>query len=168
MAATKRKTIRSNARKAVKKSTARMQKKPVKAVATKAPKKVKVAPKATARKAAAPAPVRIVRAPLNNIGKPFTKGQLFTELAARTGLQRKQVANFFDELETIIGAHIKKQGPGQFTLPRLIKFTIVHKPATKSRNGVNPFTGAPMVIQAKPARSVVKARVLKHLKSIVG
>jgi DNA-binding protein HU-beta len=41
---------------------------------------------------------------------------------------------------------------------------MVHKPATKSRKGTNPFTGEPMTFAAKPARNIVKIRALKKLK----
>ena len=88
-------------------------------------------------------------------------------MAGRTGLQRKEITSIFDELKSIIAAHIKKQGPGHFTLPGLIKLTVTHKPATKARKGINPFTGEEMMFKAKPARNVVKARALKQLKEMV-
>lgn len=157
MAATKRKSIRSIARKAVKKPAARMMKK--------SKGKTRKPAKMSAKKAA---PMRVIRtAPITSVNKPFTKGQLFTMLAGRTGLQRKEVSAVFDELKSIIAAHVKKQGPGQFTLPGLVKLTVIHKPATKARKGINPFTGEEMMFKAKPARNVVKARTLKQLKSMV-
>lgn len=152
MAAKKRKTIRSTARKAVKKSTARKPK-------TKARK-------ATRTKAKKPQ-MKLVRSSLGNVDKAFTKGQLFGVLAGNTGLQRKDISVLFDELVTVIGAHLKKQGPGQFTLPGLVKMTVVHKPATKARKGTNPFTGEEMMFKAKPARNIVKVRALKALKGMV-
>lgn len=159
MAATKRKSIRSTARKAVKKPAARVKKSTSKAKTTR--KAVKIATKKAA-------PVRAIRtAPITSVSKPFTKGQLFTMLAGRTGLQRKEVSAVFDELKSIIAAHVKKQGPGMFTLPGLVKLTVTHKPATKARKGINPFTGEEMMFKAKPARNVVKARALKQLKSMV-
>jgi hypothetical protein len=44
---------------------------------------------------------------------------------------------------------------------------VQHKPATKARKGINPFTGQEQMFQAKPARSVVKVRPLKNLKDMV-
>lgn len=159
MAATKRKSIRSIARKAVKKPAAKMKK------STTRGKTTKQTTKSTTKKTA---PLRVIRtAPITSVSKPFTKGQLFTMLAGRTGLQRKEVSAVFDELKSIIAAHVKKQGPGQFTLPGLVKLTVTHKPATKARKGTNPFTGEEMMFKAKPARNVVKARALKQLKSMV-
>jgi nucleoid DNA-binding protein len=159
MAAIKRKTIRSTARKAAKKSPARMLKKS--STKSKGRKQPKLSSKSSST-------LRVIRtAPITSVGKPFTKGQLFTTLAGRTGLQRKEITAIFDELRTIIAAHVKKQGPGQFTLPGLVKLTVIHKPATKARKGVNPFTGEEMMFKAKPARNVVKARALKQLKTMV-
>jgi len=157
MAAKKRKTVRPAAKKAVKKTTARA-KKPV---AVKA--KGRKASKVTAKKAGKGSrPVS-----LSNVDKAFTKGQLFTILAGSTGLQKREVSTLFDELGTVIGAHLKKQGPGQFTLPGLVKISIKHKPASKARKGINPFTGEEMMFKAKPARNVVKVRPLQKLKAMV-
>lgn len=157
MAATKRKS-RPSARKAVKKFAARLKKSPAKAKSRKSA--------GTSSKKSAP--MRVVRtAPITSVNKPYTKGQLFTMLAGRTGLQRKEISAIFEELKSIIAAHVKKQGPGIFTLPGLVKLTVTHKPATKARKGINPFTGEEMMFKAKPARNVVKARALKQLKSMV-
>ena len=41
------------------------------------------------------------------------------------------------------------------------------KPATKAREGVNPFTGEKMMFKAKPASRKVRALPLKSLKSMV-
>jgi len=159
MAAKKRKPVRTTARKAVKKTAVKASKKPA-VKATKARKATKASTKkvqgGTTRSA-----------PITSVDKAFTKGQLFSMLAGRTGLQRKEVIALFDELRAVIQAHVKKQGPGQFTLPGLVKLTVNHKPATKARKGTNPFTGEEMMFKAKPARNVVKARALKQLKEMV-
>ena len=47
------------------------------------------------------------------------------------------------------------------------KVTVVRKPATKARKGINPFTKEEVMFKAKPARNVVKVRPLKNLKAIV-
>lgn len=155
MAAKKRKSVRST-RKAVKKTTAR--KKPAKMKGRKA---VRVSIKSVKRER------EVSLGPVTSVSKAYTKGQLYTTLAGRTGLQRKEINALFDELKNIIQAHVKKQGPGQFTIPGLVKLTVTHKPATKARKGINPFTGEEMMFKAKPARNVVKARALKQLKAMV-
>ena len=99
-------------------------------------------------------------------GKVRTKGDIFTNLADNTGLSRKQVSTVFDALNAMMKQDLKA-GPQIFTLPGLAKFTVVHKPATKARKGINPFTGQETIFKAKPARNVVKARPLKGLKDMV-
>lgn len=158
--AAKRKSSRATKKVVKKSSTSRMAKKaPIKA---KAKKSLKMS-----SKKAAPASKATRIPPVTSVNKAYTKGQLYTILAGRTGIARKEISGLFDELKTIIGAHVKKQGPGHFTLPGLVKLTIVHKPATKARKGINPFTGEEMMFKAKPARNVVKARALKQLKEMV-
>ena len=78
------------------------------------------------------------------------------------------VAAVFDALGSEIQKAIgKRGGPGQFSLPGLCKITIVRKPATKARKGINPFTGQETTFKAKPARTVIKIRPLKKMKDMV-
>ena len=41
---------------------------------------------------------------------------------------------------------------------------MIKKPATKAREGINPFTKEPTIFKAKPARKVIKARPVKAAK----
>ena len=120
--------------------------------------KKKTKKKATKKKAAAPK--------IKSIKDPLTKTQLFTEIAERTDMKKKDVAVIFDELASIINGHVKRNAAGVFTLPGLLKIKVVRKPATKARKGINPFTGEPTVFKAKPARNVVKVLPLKALKEM--
>ena len=43
---------------------------------------------------------------------------------------------------------------GTFLLPGFAKFVVIKKPATKERQGINPFTKEPTVFKAKPARKI--------------
>ncbi len=99
--------------------------------------------------------------------KAATKSETYKRLADKTGLSRKQVAELFDELGNFIKEQMGKKGPGIFTVPGLLKIKRVHKPATGERMGRNPATGEPMMIKAKPARTVVRALALKNLKEMV-
>jgi DNA-binding protein HU-beta len=45
--------------------------------------------------------------------------------------------------------------------------SVVNKPATETRSGVNPFTKEPMEFAAKPASKSVKASPLKVAKDAV-
>ncbi len=101
------------------------------------------------------------------VKEPMTKSTIMSELAGNSGLTRKQVSLVLDEMATLIERHIKKRGPGQFTLPGLMKIEVKRKPATKARKGINPFTGEETIFKAKPARNVVKVRPLKKLKDMV-
>lgn len=123
----------------------------------------KAAPKAAApvkkgaKAAPAPAPPR----------KAATKAEIYTRLADRTGLAKKDVASVFDAMGEEIAKELGKKGPGLFVIPGLLKLKLVQKDATPEKQGINPFTKEPMTVKAKPARSVVKAVPLKALKDLV-
>lgn len=99
--------------------------------------------------------------------KPMTKSDILNAMSEKTDLSRKQVSGFFDELSGLIRQNIGKKGPGVFTIPGLAKIKVVHKPATKARKGISPFTGEEMIFKAKPARRVVKVQPLKAVKEMV-
>ena|ERR1035437_918630 len=56
---------------------------------------------------------------------------------------------------------------GEFVIPGFAKMSVVNKPATEARSGVNPFTKEPMEFAAKPASKSVKASPLKVAKDAV-
>lgn len=99
--------------------------------------------------------------------KPMAKSAVFASLAEATGMTKKQVASVCEAMHALVQKELSKKGPGVFQLPGLAKITLVHKPATKARPGINPFTKEPTMIKAKPARNVVKIRALKALKDMV-
>lgn len=97
----------------------------------------------------------------------YNKSQLVSEIADSTELSKKQISAVFEELGCVMHRHLKKGGAGEFTIPGLMKCVVKHKPATKARKGVNPFTGEMITFKAKPARNIVKVRALKRLKGMV-
>lgn len=99
--------------------------------------------------------------------KPPTKAQLMSKIADDTGLTRKDVEAVFESLQGEIKRNVGRRGPGVFNVPGLMKIKTVKKPATKSRKGINPFTGEEITIKAKPARKAVKVQPLKGLKEMV-
>ena len=99
--------------------------------------------------------------------KPFTKSEILTSIAENTELSRKQVASVFDAMAGLIDKSVGKKGPGMFVVPGLMKITVIQKPATKARKGINPFTKQEQMFKAKPARKVIKVRPLKALKDMV-
>lgn len=98
--------------------------------------------------------------------KAATKSEILTTIATATELSRKQVSSVFDALADLIGKNVGKKGPGIFAVPGLMKITVVNKPATKARKGINPFTKEEVMFKAKPARRVIKVRPLKALKDM--
>ena len=123
----------------------------------------KAAPKAADK--ATPAPSKAD--PAASKLKAATKSEIYTELAEKSGLAKKDVSNLFDGLSELIAKALGKKGPGQFVIPGLLKLKVVRKPATKAKQGINPFTKEPLTIKAKPARNVVKAIPMKSLKELV-
>jgi nucleoid DNA-binding protein len=99
--------------------------------------------------------------------KSMSKGGLIQAVleAVGDGLSKKQVKSVLESLATIGHAELKKAG--QFTLPGFAKFRVVKKPATKAREGINPFTKQPQKFAAKPASKSVRARPIKAIKDAV-
>ena len=98
--------------------------------------------------------------------KPASKTEVITKIAESADLSRKQVKAVFDALSEQIESAVGKKGPGVFTVPGLMKITVITKPATKARKGINPFTKEEVMFKAKPARKVVKVRPMKALKDM--
>jgi nucleoid DNA-binding protein len=99
--------------------------------------------------------------------KVRTKGSIYKDIAAITGLTRKQVVGVFDCLTDMMKADLGKKGCGTFNLLGLAKMRTVIKPATKARKGKNPFTGEEITIKAKPASRKVRVRAMKGLNDAV-
>ena len=134
-----------------------MAKKTMKKVAPKATKKSNM--KVRRSKSQCGGPIKV--------DKPFNKSQIIDVITCRSCVSKKDVGKIMATLFEIIAAHLKKRGGfGEFTLPSIVKFKVVSKPATKARQGINPFTGEKMTFAAKPARNLVKVRALKKIKDI--
>ena len=115
----------------------------------------KAAPaKKTAAKAAAPKPIK----------EALSKSGLVAHLAEATGVAAKDVRSVLASLEHAVAASVNKKGAGSFTLPGLLKITVVNVPAKAKRKGINPFTKEEQWFAAKPASVKVKVRPLKKLK----
>jgi len=99
--------------------------------------------------------------------KSMTKSEIMAGIAEETGLTKKQVSSVFEAMAGQIKKSLGSRGPGAYTVPGLMKVTVVQKPATKARKGINPFTGEETMFKAKPARNVIKIRPLKNLKDMV-
>jgi DNA-binding protein HU-beta len=85
--------------------------------------------------------------------------------ANENDVSRKQVKAIIEALTDIAYKELKKNGI--FTMPGFAKFRVVKKPATKAREGINPFTKQPMTFAAKPASKSVRARPIKSIKDAI-
>ena len=94
-----------------------------------------------------------------------TKSEILMAISKEVGLSRKQVGDVFESLNGVIKKSLKSNS--LFTFPGLLKMKVVKKPATKAREGVNPFTGEKMMFKAKPASKKVRIAALKNLKGYV-
>jgi DNA-binding protein HU-beta len=95
------------------------------------------------------------------MAKVMTKAATVSHLAGKTGLTKKQVAGFMDEIQALAVKEAKKSGA--FVLPGIGKVVLSNR---KARMGRNPQTGEPIKIAAK---RVVRIRAVKVLKdSILG
>ncbi len=97
--------------------------------------------------------------------KPPSKSETISYIAEKTGHTKAQVNLVFDTLITFVAESLKKYK--QFTIPGLVKITVVHKAAKQARPGRNPFTGEAITVKAKPAHDAIRVRALKRLKIMV-
>jgi DNA-binding protein HU-beta len=100
------------------------------------------------------------------MGKLMSKSEMIEKIAAENSeLSKKQVKGVIESLATVGYKELKKNGA--FVVPGFAKFVVIKRPATKERNGINPFTKEPTVFKAKPARKIVRARPVKAAKDAV-
>jgi DNA-binding protein HU-beta len=93
----------------------------------------------------------------------ISKSALINAVVEATGdVSRKHVTSILDALSEVAYKELKKSGV--FTMPGFAKFRVVKKPATKARQGINPFTKQPITFAAKPASKSVRARPIKAIK----
>ena len=87
--------------------------------------------------------------------------------AVSVDLKPGKVKEVFNALTTIMAADLGKKGSGEFNFNGLMKLRTVNKPASKARQGRNPFTGETITIKAKPASRKVRVRALRPLNSLI-
>ena len=99
--------------------------------------------------------------------KRMNKSQFVTELVEKSGLNKKQAISALDAITVMVAQQLGKRGPGEVLIPGLLSLNVVEKPATRAREGINPFTREPMTYKAKAARRIIKVRALKALKDAI-
>lgn len=160
---------KKTARKGAKRKVVKHQAKAKKAVGHSKTAKGKAAAHSKSEASAArKAPKAVKKINVGALKQAYSKSQIMSYLAESTELTKKDISNVLEALGNLMEEHLKsRSGPGEFTVPGLMKCVIKRKPATKARQGTNPFTGEPMTFKAKAARSIVKVRPLKRLKEMV-
>jgi nucleoid DNA-binding protein len=95
----------------------------------------------------------------------MSKSELVQKVADECSLAKKDVKAVMEGLASVAYKELRKSGT--FMLPGFAKFIVVKKPATKERQGINPFTKEPTVFKAKPARKMLRVRPVKAAKDAV-
>ena len=96
----------------------------------------------------------------------LSKSALINSVVQEVGeISRKEVKTIIETLADVAYKELKKNGI--FTVPGFAKFRVVKKPATKAREGINPFTKQSMTFAAKAASKSVRARAIKSIKDAV-
>jgi DNA-binding protein HU-beta len=101
------------------------------------------------------------------MAKMMSKSELIQKIAEQhaDGMSRKDVKTVLEAVAEIGHKELKKTGV--FLVPGFAKFVVIKKPATKARQGINPFTKEPTTFKAKPARKIIRARPVKAAKDAV-
>jgi len=86
------------------------------------------------------------------------KKELIEAIMSKTEMAKKEVVKVLDAMTEVVKTTVKKEA---VEIPGLVKIEKKHRAA---RMGRNPQTGEAVKI---PAKTVVKARVLKKLKDSV-
>jgi DNA-binding protein HU-beta len=90
----------------------------------------------------------------------LTQADLVGALAEDTGFPRGEVKHFLTALENLLADEVKNGNrvkiAGVVVEPKLRR-------ATKKRKGRNPQTGEEVMIPAKPAKTILRAKVVKPL-----
>jgi DNA-binding protein HU-beta len=95
----------------------------------------------------------------------MTKNQLIDAIAEGTQVSKADVKSVIEQMSVVGYKELRESG--EFVVPGFVKMSVVNKPATEARSGINPFTKEPMDFVAKPASRSVKASPLKVAKDAV-
>jgi DNA-binding protein HU-beta len=95
----------------------------------------------------------------------MSKSQLIDAISEASQISKNDVKAVIEHMATVGYKELNESG--EFTIPGFAKFSVVKKPATEARSGINPFTKEPMEFAAKPASKTVKAQPLKVAKDAV-
>merc|ERR1712083_460478 len=95
--------------------------------------------------------------------KAMSKGALADALATQCELKKAACSKVLDTLASVATTEVKKTGV--FTIPGVCRLKIRTKPATKA--GKKEVFGKVVMVEAKPARKIVKAFPAAALKQSI-
>ena len=98
----------------------------------------------------------------------MTKTQFINAISEGARLDKKQVTAVFDALTSLIKEQLGPSGPGELTIPGLVKLKAKSTPAQPAGEKWNPFEKKMVAAEAKPASRKVRATPIKALKDLVG
>lgn len=67
----------------------------------------------------------------------MTKNQLIDTIAEATQISRGDVKSVIEEMATVGYRELNESG--EFVVPGFVKMSVVNKPATEARSGINPL-----------------------------
>jgi DNA-binding protein HU-beta len=94
-----------------------------------------------------------------------TQTQLLDQIASKLGSSRAEAKRTLTAVEDTLLENLRQAR--RVKLGNTVQLEVRVKPATKSRKGRNPATGAEITIAARPASVDVRARPLKGAKEAV-
>jgi nucleoid DNA-binding protein len=94
----------------------------------------------------------------------LTKAQFIAALAESAGLDKKTASHVLETLVDLVKKQLGDGGPGEVTIPGLVKLKAKVTAATQDREGINPFTKEKTIIKGKPASRKIRASAVKPLK----
>jgi DNA-binding protein HU-beta len=100
-------------------------------------------------------------------GAKMTKTQFYAAISEGANLDKKQVTAVFDALTNLIKQQLGQGGPGELTIPGLIRLKSKETKATEDREGIDPFTKQKRIIKGKPAARRIRATPIKALKDLL-
>lgn len=98
----------------------------------------------------------------------LTKTQFIAAIADGARIDKKQVTAVFDALTNLIKDQLGPEGPGELTIPGLIKLKAKETKATEDGEKPHPITKQMQFVKGKKASRKVRATPIKALKDLVG
>jgi DNA-binding protein HU-beta len=84
----------------------------------------------------------------------MNKSELIDAISESSAVSKNDVKAVIENMVTVGYKELNESG--EFVIPGFVKMSVVNKPATEARSGINPFTKEPMEFAAKPASKTVR------------